>query len=165
MWLVELSIIFQCTQNTTSGYAEMWESGNHSHPRRGLGFMDEAAEDISCNIMPEPLPAPLHPPPPRLLSPIQSTHTDMRFFSNDNFFFFFVNWTKRKPAGCVVVAKLVGAWENEGIAYRNGLHECAGTRQNIESEPLWQRRPFSCLSWCAFCCWMKGGSSMRLTGR
>lgn len=54
--------------------------------------MDEAAEDFSCNIMPEPLPVPyIPPPPPRLLSPIRSTrrHEILLFFSAMTIFFFF----------------------------------------------------------------------------
>lgn len=92
-------------------YVEMWESSSHSHPRRGLGFMDEAAEDISCNIMPEPLPTPCIPPllPPRLRSSSQSTRRHKILF----FFFkpwhFFLSRKKKawrlcccgQPCGCM----------------------------------------------------------------
>lgn len=148
----------------------MWESGNHSHPRRGLGFMDEAAEDFSCNIMPEPLPAPyIPPPPPRLLSPIRSTrrHEILLFFSAMTIFFFF-NWTKRKPAGCVIVANLVGAREKK-CGYR--LHKWpAWTCRSQTKYRIWatvaaQAFPvFVTMGTCAFCCWMMERASMRLTG-
>ena len=82
--------------------------------------MDEAAEDISCNIMPEHYPPPTHthtqthippssPMPPLSLS---QAHTDMRYFFSAMTIFFFY-WKKRKPAGCVVVANLVGACEKK----------------------------------------------------
>lgn len=116
-------------------YADLWESSSHSHPRRGLGFMDEAAEDISCNIMPKPLPAPYPvssprapspPRPPHFLSRTQSTHRHeilfFFFFSHDNIFFLLLEKKKRKPAGRVVVANLVGAWEKKR-GYR--LHKWA----------------------------------------
>lgn len=87
------------------------------------------------------------PPPPSLLSSIQSARRHERHetsLSATTIFFSSVG-KKRKPAGRVVVANLVGAWEKKhvGIAYTNGLHECARARQNIEYELLLlQRRPF-----------------------
>lgn len=79
--------------------------------------------------------------------------TPATFFSAMTIFFFLLLEKKRKPAGRVVVANLVGAWEKKhvGIAYTNGLHECAGARQNIEYELLLQSRPFLCL-WCLNMC-------------
>lgn len=80
--------------------------------------MDEAAEDFSCNIMPELLPAPyIPPPPPRLLSPIRSTrrHEILLFFSAMTIFFFFQLDKKKacrlcycgQPSGCTRKKKWV----------------------------------------------------------
>lgn len=132
----------------------MWESSKHSHPRRGLGFMDEAAEDISCNIMPEPLPAPYIPPlspPRRLLSPIQSTHRHeilFFFFVPAMTIFFFFCWRGVGGEDCRLCCcgQPCGCMRKE--TWVSFTHECARARQNIESEPLWQSRPFLCLWWC-----------------
>ena len=117
--------------------------------------MDEAAEDISCNIMPEHYPPPTHththtnthPPllPHASSLPIPSTHRhEILFFSPDNYFF---SIGKKESLQAVLLwpTLWVHVKRNVGIAYTNGLHECARARQNIESEPLWQCGPFLCL--------------------
>lgn len=105
-------------------YADMWESSSSSHPRQLKIF---------------------HAPPPlHVSSPLSKAHADMRdmrlFFQPRQYFFLLLSKKKKKgkPAGRVVVANLVGAWEKKhvGIAYTNGLHECARARQNIEYELL-----------------------------
>lgn len=125
----------------------MWESSNHSHPRRGFGFMDEAAEDISCNIMPELLPAPYIPLLPRVSSSLFTAHADMRYFFSHDIFFSQLGRKGSLQAVLLWPTLWVHEKRNVGIAFTNGLHECTRARQNIESEPLWQSRPFLCL-WC-----------------
>lgn len=88
--------------------------------------MREAAEDASCNTIPThnpPTPLCLHLYPKRA-----QTWGDVR--------------NRRKPAGRFAVCSLVGAWgkKHMGIVYTNGLHKCATARQNMESEPLRERK-------------------------
>lgn len=105
-------------------YADMWQSSSYSHPRRGLGLMCEAAEDISCNIMPQPLPAPYNPPPPPcLLSSIQSTRRHERhetFLSATTIFFSSVGKKKKACRPCCC-GQPCGCMRKETCGYR--LHK------------------------------------------
>lgn len=147
----------------------MWESSKHSHPRRGLGFMDEAAEDISCNIMPEPLPAPYIPPSllPDVSSPLSKAHTDTRYFSfffvpaMTIFFFFLLKGGGGWGLQAVLLWPTLWVHEkrNVGIVY---TWMCESqTKYRIWASVAEQTFPVFVMMWtCAFCRWMKETTNM-----
>lgn len=146
----------------------MWESSKHSHPRRGLGFMDEAAEDISCNIMPEPLPAPYIPPLSSPTSPLPyPKHTQTRdtflFFLSQPWQYFFFLLKGGGGWGLQAVLLWPTLWVHEkrnvGIVY---TWMCESqTKYRIWASVAEQTFPVFVMMWtCAFCRWMKETTNM-----
>lgn len=114
--------------------------------------MDEAAEDISCNIIPELFARPLEPPPTTTTSSPTSTIQRTRrqwmrlLFSAMTIF---CSWGVRKEklqAALLWPTLWVPEKRNTWVSLTQAVpRQCARARQNIESEPLWQSRPFLCL--------------------
>lgn len=130
----------------------MWESICRCHMRRRLDFMNEAAEDASCNTTPTHVPTPLTP---HLFTSIQSLHRYEEMWGK-----------RRKPAGCFAASNLVGVRRKKhmGIVYTNGLQKCSTARQNMESEPLRERKTVLCL-WCLNTCILLMQQPTCLTGK
>lgn len=126
--------------------------------------MYEAAEDISCNIMPQPLPAPCNPPPsPKspLLYPkrTQTWETWDLSFSHDNIFFFC--WKEKKACRPCCCGQPCGCMRKETCGYR--LHKWPAWMCESQTKyRIWAaavaEKAFSCVcdvGTCAFCWWMR----------